>query len=669
MDSFVTGATGFIGHQLLGKLLARKGKVYVLVRSSSKAKLKASLEEFGKDAERVIPVTGDLSKPRLGVSPKQIASLKGKIGNVFHLAAIYDITNSDEAAQLKANVEGTRHAVMFAEAVNAKCFHHTSSIAAAGLFPGYWREDMFEEWEPTSQPYFKTKHDSEAVVREECTIPWRIYRPGIVVGHSETGYIDKIDGPYFFFKMLQRIRNAVPRWLSLVGLEGGNMNIVPVDYVADAMDHIAHKPGLNGKTFHLTNPEHMSVGKVLNVFARAGRGPEFAMRIDAGIFEFIPKAVREGVKNLPPVRTITDGVLADFGIPRATLKFLNYPTKFDNRDTAAALKGTDIACPPLESYAGVLWDYWERNLDPGLFKDRTLAGAVKGKVVIVTGATSGIGLAVAEDLVAAGATTIIAARKPEGLAEAKAHLEKKVKGKGKVFTYQLDATDLDSCDKFVKNVIKDHGRADILVNNAGRSIRRSVSLSYDRFHDFERTMQLNYFGALRLIMGFLPHMVEQNGGQVINILSIGVQVNQPRFSAYVASKAALGAFSACAQPEFQHNNIHFTNVYMPLVRTPMIAPTKIYDHVPTLSPQEASDMITRAIIERPTRIASRLGTIGEMLWAVAPKAMNVIFNTTYRLFPDSAAARGDRGEIKDQQQQQVSNEAVALAMLTRGIHW
>lgn len=666
MDSFVTGATGFIGRHLLEKLLARKGKIYVLVRSGSKAKLKDLIEELGGDAaSRIVPVTGDLTKPRLGVPPKQIASLKGKIGNVFHLAAIYDIANEDAASQLTANVEGTRNAVTFAEAVNAKCFNHTSSIAAAGLFNGYWREDMFEEWEPNSHPYFRTKHDSEKVVREECTIAWRIFRPGIVVGHSETGFIDKIDGPYFFFKMLQRIRNSVPRWLSLVGIEGGYMNIVPVDYVADAMDHIAHKSGLNRKTFHLTNPDGMRIGEVLNTFARAGHGPEFAMRIDAGLFGFIPKAVRDGIKNLPPVRTITDGILADFGIPRATMKFINYPTKFDNRDAAAALKGSGISCPPLDKYAAVLWDYWERHLDPALFKDRTLSGAVRGKVVVVTGATSGIGLAVAEKLVAAGAITVIAARTDETLAETKVHLKKK--GKGAVHTYTLDAAEIEECDKFVKKVIDDLGRVDILVNNAGRSIRRSVALSYDRFHDFERTMQLNYFGALRLIMGFLPHMVEQNNGQIINVLSIGVQANQPRFSAYVASKAALGAFSSCAQPEFQHNNIYFSNVYMPLVRTPMIAPTKMYDHVPTLSPEEAASLITKAIVEKPTSVSTRLGTFAQVLWAVAPKAMNTIFNTTYRLFPDSAAARGENKE--GAQPQKVSNEAVALAMLTRGIHW
>lgn len=166
-------------------------------------------------------------------------------------------------------------------------------------------------------------------------------------------------------------------------------------------------------------------------------------------------------------------------------------------------------------------------------------------------------------------------------------------------------------------------------------------------------------------MGFLPGMAEQKFGQIINVLSIGVQVNQPRFSAYVASKAALGAFSRCAQAEFHHRNITFTNVYMPLVRTPMIAPTRLYDKIPTLSPEQAADLIVKGIVERPKRVATRLGNLGEILWAAAPDITNILFNTTYRLFPDSAAAQGAApGEV-----QPPSNEAVALAALTSGLHW
>jgi NAD(P)-dependent dehydrogenase (short-subunit alcohol dehydrogenase family) len=223
-----------------------------------------------------------------------------------------------------------------------------------------------------------------------------------------------------------------------------------------------------------------------------------------------------------------------------------------------------------------------------------------------------------------------------------------------------------SCDAFVAQVLKDHGAVDILVNNAGRSIRRAISASYDRFHDFERTMQLNYFGSIRLIMGFMPTMTQRRKGHIINISSIGVLASSPRFSAYVASKAALDAFSRCAQGELSGKGISFTTINMPLVKTPMIAPTKMYDSVPTLSPEEAADLLVKAIIEKPSRIATRLGIFSALLNAVAPKAYEVVMNTAFELFPDSAAAKGDRKALKDEQP---SNEQIAFASLMRGVHW
>ena len=213
-------------------------------------------------------------------------------------------------------------------------------------------------------------------------------------------------------------------------------------------------------------------------------------------------------------------------------------------------------------------------------------------------------------------------------------------------------------------MLAEHKAVDVLVNNAGRSIRRSIELSYDRFHDFERTMQLNYFGSLRLIMGFLPSMTHRRRGHIINISSIGVLANSPRFSAYVASKAALDAFSRCAQAEFSGHNIAFTTINMPLVRTKMIGPTKIYDSVPTLTPEEAADMIVEGIIERPSRIATRLGIFAAVLNALVPKAYEVIQNTAYQLFPDSPAAKGESGG-----QAAASSEQIAFASVMRGVHW
>jgi len=142
---------------------------------------------------------------------------------------------------------------------------------------------------------------------------------------------------------------------------------------------------------------------------------------------------------------------------------------------------------------------------------------------------------------------------------------------------------------------------DYLVNNAGRSIRRSVHLSYDRMHDFERTMTLNYFAAVRMILALVPHMKERRFGHVVNVSSIGVQTAPPRFSAYVASKAALDAFSRVAASETFGDGVTFTTIHMPLVRTPMIRPTRIYDAFPTLSPEDAAQLVVRALVDRPKR--------------------------------------------------------------------
>src|SRR5581483_8958224 len=482
-------------------------------------------------------------------------------------------------------------------------------------------------------------------------------------GHSRTGEMDKIDGPYYFFRALKKLRQMLPPWMPTVGLEGGRINLVPVDFVAAAMDHIAHKPGLDGGCFHLTDPAPRRIGEVLNMFARAGHAPEMTMRLDARMFGFVPPMVRQALASLPPVKRFTNVVLRDLGIPAEAIKLINYPTRFDSRETERALKGSKIALPDLKDYAWRLWDYWERHLDPDLFVDRSLAGKVRGRTVLVTGGSSGIGRAVAQKVAAAGAKVLICARNEEELEAARKEI---VEAGGNCHTYVTDLADPHASEMFVQKVIAEHGGIDILVNNAGRSIRRAIAASYDRFHDFERTMQLNYFGSLRLIMGFLPGMVERYRGHIINISSIGVLTNAPRFSAYVASKAALDAFSRCAQAEFSDNGINFTTINMPLVKTPMIAPTKIYEAVPTWSPDEAADFVIEAIIERPVRLATRLGTFAQILYSLAPRAYEIIMNTAFRLFPDSAASKGMKGRGESEQP---TSEQVAFASLMRGIHW
>jgi short-subunit dehydrogenase/thioester reductase-like protein len=604
-------------------------------------------------------VIGDLTAPGLGVSDADREHLHG-VEHCFHLAAIYDMS-ADEESNRRANVDGTRHAVELANALNAGIFHHTSSIAVSGRYRGLFREDMFDEGQKLADPYSSTKYESEKLVRDEATVPWRVYRPAIVVGHSQTGEMDKIDGPYYFFKVIQKLRDLIPRWMPVVGLEGGKINVVPVDFVASAMDHIAHQPGLDGQAFHLTDPKPKSAGQLVNTFARAAHAPEATMRIDRQMMNVVPKQARSMLAQLPPVRRITDQLLADFGIPREVLTYIDYPSDYDSRDAQRALEGTGIQVPALEAYADRLWDYWQRNLDPDLFKDRSLRGAIAGKVVVITGASSGIGAALALKVGEAGGIVALVARSEDKLQELKGEIEE---GGGTATVHPADLSDLEDADRLVEEVLREHGRVDVLVNNAGRSIRRSIANSYDRFHDFQRTMQLNYFGALKLIMGFLPTMRKRKAGHIINISSIGAQTNTPRFSAYVASKSALDAFSRSIASELVDDKVFVTTVYMPLVRTPMIAPTGIYDAFPTASPDEAADLIVQAIIQKPKKVATRLGTFGEVLYALAPKSVDVILNTAYKLFPESSAAKGEKKKDAE-----VSTEGVAFAHLMRGVHW
>jgi short-subunit dehydrogenase len=495
-------------------------------------------------------------------------------------------------------------------------------------------------------------------------LPVTILRPGIIVGDSRTGEIDKIDGPYYFFKALQRARRVLPSWLPTVGIEGGEINIVPVDYVASAIDHIAHKKGkLDGRAFHLTDPNPRTAGEVINLFAKAADAPQMAFRAGTEITEPATGVVRGVLKYLPPAKRAVKLGISQLGLPPETLSYIDYPTTFDSTATQRALKGSGIEVPPLESYASRVWDYWERNLDPDLFRDRSLSAAVRGKIVLITGASSGIGKATAVKVADAGATVLLVARNVEKLEETKAEI---AAAGGTAHIHRCDMADIEDIERMAEEVLAYHGHVDILVNNAGRSIRRSVALSYDRFHDFERTIQLNYLGSLRLILALLPAMRARKSGQIINISSIGVQTNPPRFSAYVASKAALDAFSRVIASEVKEDKVHLTTINMPLVRTPMIAPTRMYDMFPAITPEEAAEMIAKAMVNKPKKVATKLGNFGELLYAVAPKASDSILSIAYNLFPDSQAAKGKESEARDKAP---STEAVAFAHLMKGVHW
>jgi NAD(P)-dependent dehydrogenase (short-subunit alcohol dehydrogenase family) len=399
----------------------------------------------------------------------------------------------------------------------------------------------------------------------------------------------------------------------------------------------------------------------MNTIAAAAHAPQMSMRIDTKILKALPKGTFSMLMALPAAKGVRRALLADFGIPEEVLGYIALTAQFDTRDTERALEGSGISIPPLESYADKLWDYWERNLDPDLFKDRSFEGAVNGKTVLITGASSGIGRAAAFKIARAGGIPLLVARGAEKLEETRQQIEDTG---ATAYAYTADLSDPQSVEQLCEQVLADHPAVDILVNNAGRSIRRSIALSYDRFHDFERTIQLNYLGTIKLIMGMLPHMRERRSGLIVNVSSIGVQTNPPRFSAYVASKAALDAWTRVVGSETVGDNVHFTTIHMPLVRTPMIAPTKIYDSFPTISPEEAADLVCEAIRAKPKQINTRLGTFGEVAYTLFPKAVDQILSTAYKVFPDSAASKGQKDP-----EEHASTEQVALAHLMRGVHW
>jgi len=689
MRYLVTGGTGFLGRFVLARLLARDDceAVYALVRPGSREKLRHRLRDL-EGHDKLVAVVGDLTVPALGLSDADVEQLSG-VDHVFHLGAIYDVTADDDANRA-ANVDGTRGVVELAGRIGAGCLHHVSSVAVAGAYEGRYSEDDFDlrdHGQHFTNPYHETKFAAEKIVREESAawdLRWRVYRPAVVVGDSRTGEMDKVDGPYYLMTAISAL-GRLPGVLRVPAPELGATNIVPIDYVADALVYLAHAEGHDGRAFHLVNPRPQPLSEIYNALADALGAPQILPTMPAAIGRLLRRgaAVAQRVDAFASARDIA---LAEFDIPPEVLGHLTFSPTFDATATRAALEGSGIEVPAFSDYAMLLVQYWRDHLDPNRARRPRPGPPLRGRRVVITGASSGIGRETALKVARAGGVPLLVARRTEELEAVKDEVER---DGGQAHVYSCDITDAESVDALVKAMLADHEGPDtgidMLVNNAGRSIRRGVRLEVDRFHDFERTMAINYFGAVRLTLALLPHMLERRFGHIVDISSIGVQTGPPRFSAYVASKAALDAWARIVATETLGDGITFTTVHMPLVRTPMIAPTRIYDAFPTSSPDEAADMVLHALIDRPKHVGTALGSFGAVSANVVPRVVDMVMHVAYRVFPESAAARSDASDSGASESGDggrddpngdrtldsgpLSRGAQAMARLLPGVHW
>ena len=626
MRYVVTGGTGFIGRRVVSRLLDNRpdAEVRVLVRRSSLGRFERLAEQWG---ERAKPLVGELTEPSLGLTDEAVAEL-GDVDHLVHCAAIYDITAA-EPEQRAANVDGTRAVIDLARRLDAT-LHHVSSIAVAGDFRGDYTEADFDIGQQLPTPYHQTKFEAEMLVRSTTGLRYRIYRPAVVVGDSRTGEMDKIDGPYYFFGMLAKLA-VLPRLTPIMLPDTGRTNIVPVDYVADAMVALLHADGRDGQTFHLTAPKTIGLRGIYRGIAAAAGLPPLRGSLPRSVAAPVLK-----VRGRPKVWR--NMVATQLGIPGEVLDVVDLAPTFASEQTQKALRGTGIAVPEFGSYAPALWRYWAEHLDPDRARRDDPDGPLVGRHVIITGASSGIGRASAVAVAERGATVFALARNGDALDDLVAEI--RANG-GQAYAFTCDVTDSASVEHTVKDILGRFDHVDYLVNNAGRSIRRSVVNQTDRLHDYERVMAVNYFGAVRMVLALLPHWRERRFGHVVNVSSAGVQARSPKYSAYLPTKAALDAFSEVVATETLSDHVTFTNVHMPLVATPMIKPSRRLNPVPPITAEHAAAMVVRGLIDKPLRIDTPLGTLSEAGHYFTPKLSRRILHQVYLGYPDSAAARGE----------------------------
>jgi thioester reductase-like protein len=620
MTCFMTGATGFIGRHLLEQLLTRKETVYCLVRKPSEDRLQEIALHLQHLKGRVVPVRGDLLKPRLGIEAAKLAELtEAGIDHFFHLAALYDLS-ADSEALARANVEGTRHALEAALALEAGCLHYVSTVAVAGHYEGTFTETMLEQEERLSDPYASTKHDAEVLVRSEYSRPYRIYRPSVVVGHSQTGEIDKIDGIYHIFRGIQRMRETIPGWLPRIGIETGSLNVVPVDFVAKAIDHIAFAKDLDGRTFHIVDPQHRKASEVVDELCKAAKAPTFSTFVKLPSVPQPLAKLLDASEQLPGVRRASDALLAELGIPRRLLGYLGHTTEYSCEETLKALSGSGIELPPFDSYAARLWEFWERNLGDMPARSARLARAVEGKRVLIAGASGRLETHLARRLAASGAQVVLVDPDAGALEELKTQI---ARAGGTVFAYR------DQCDQsgLLGRVLEQLEGIDVVIcGSTDVPARKSGALEGLDADACEASMKQHYLACAELVLGLLDGMREREAGHVLLLSSLALEAGAD--PARLAAAAALDAFATALTPELLAQGIAVTSAHLPPLKPESGTSTA---PLAAIDVERAGDVICDALIHRPRRTNTWLGTATEVTRAAAPQTFEVATSLLSRL--------------------------------------
>lgn len=645
----VTGANGFLGKHLVERLIKNGHDITLLIRNPERLDKKHLIEAWRKQVEiakqrgcdtAITIWEGDIGKSDMGLNRKCTLS---DFHHIYHLAAIYDL-RADENLTIDTNVKGTQRLLKkLDEDRFSGCLHFVSSNAVAGDFQGEFSERMFAEGQKHSHVYNRSKYEAEKIIREKLSAQdgyeIRIYRPSAIVGHSQTGEVDSIDGPYYGFLIVSALKNILPPWLPLAGPKiNVLMDMVPVDYVADGIYTLSMMEKVempdNLFCFHLTDPQALTMTEVTKLILRAADGPRvqftFSTQWAKPYLGLLDKS--SGLKG---IEMLKNALLSSLDIPLQIFDSVMTGVRFAAAETTRLLKKKGVILPKFETYVDVLWDYYNRHLDPERNKEKRSEQAFSGKVVLITGGSVGIGFASAKRCAAYGAKVILVARNQEKLNKALSDLAPIAeKSGGSIEVYSCNISNLDECDTLVDHVLKKYGFVDILFNNAGLSIRRSIGKVLDRFHDFQRSMQTNYFGALRILLGLLPSMIERKSGHVLYSSTMGTLAPTPRFGAYVASKSAMDAISDSMAAEFADRNIHFTSIKYPMVKTEMLAPTGDYDNMPAATPEFAAQMFVDAVLNKPRKQMTGLGMMLGIINILSPKFITQVYNYAYKIWPD-----------------------------------